>query len=215
MLPNRVSGYNSEPAMAHWRILNIESETGSVISVAFNTSCTSATIPTDETKNTTLCYPVMGTPDNNKTLDYFNKYVVNTVSVADGQEGSPSQVTNYDYIGNPAWHYDDNLLVKAADRTYGQFRGYGTVETLTGNTQNTTNGAADVQTESETTYYQGMSDDNNTTAVSVTDSLKESFDDNDALSGMPLEVQTFNGVSGAQLTDTITQQGVLQDTGSE
>jgi RHS repeat-associated protein len=215
LLNNRVSGYNSEPAMAHWRILDIESETGSTIDVGFSTGCTSSNIPSNPADNTTLCYPVMGTPDNNQTLDYFDKYVVDDVSVQDGTAGSPSQVTTYDYVGNPAWHYDDNLAVKAADRTYGQFRGYGTVETLTGNPQNITNGTADVQTESETTYYQGMSDDNDTTGINVTDSLGETFNDADALAGLPLEAQTFDGVGGAQLTDSITEQSVVQDTGSE
>jgi len=37
------------------------------------------------------------------------------------------KITSYDYPGGAAWHYDDNELVKAKYRTYGQFRGYGDV----------------------------------------------------------------------------------------
>jgi RHS repeat-associated protein len=217
LMDNRILGYNGEPAMAHWRIQNIESETGQVINVAYTAKCAVSDIPSDASANTTLCYPVSWTPmgDTKPILDYFNKYVVTAVTLEDGTAGSPTHVTNYVYVGKPAWHFDENMIVKAKYRTYGQFRGYGTVQTLTGNTQNTTNGVADAQTESETTYYRGMSDDNNTTAVNVTDSLNHTYDDADALAGMPLETQTFNGLNGPQLTDKITQWKVLQDNGSE
>jgi RHS repeat-associated protein len=221
LMDNRVPGYNSEPSMAAWRLTNLETETGEVIDVTYSSTCTTADIPSSPSSNTSLCYPIMWTPlgDASPILDYFNKYVVDEVSVEDGTTGDPSQVTEYEYVGNPAWHYDDNQLVKAADRTYGQFRGYGTVDVLTGNPQNDTDGAPDVQTLTETTYYQGMDDDTlpggGTSTASVTDSLGESFTDSDALAGLPLEVQTFNGSTGAQLTDKITEQSVLQVTANE
>ena len=66
-------------------------------------------------------------------LDYFDKYVVSQVEVQDGTAGDPAQLTTYNYIGNPAWHYDDNEVVKAKDRTWGQFRGFAQVNTLIGN----------------------------------------------------------------------------------
>jgi RHS repeat-associated protein len=221
LMNNRIPGYNSEPSMAMWRLTGIETETGEVISVTYSSTCTASEIPSSPSTNTTLCYPIMWTPlgDTSPILDYFNKYVVDEVSVEDGTTGDPSQVTEYDYVGSPAWHYDDNPLVKAADRTYGQFRGYGTVEVLTGNPQNDTNGVPDVQTLTETTYYRGMNGDTlpggGTSTATVTDSLGESFTDSDALAGMPLEVQTFNGSTGAQLTDQITEQSVVQVTANE
>ena len=67
--------------------------------------------------------------------------------------GSPGTYTSYSYSG-AAWHYDDNELVQPKYRTYGQWRGYHDVKTYTGT-------GADAKTESETSYYQGMSDDNN------------------------------------------------------
>src|SRR5580658_192375 len=132
---NRVPGYNTQPSMADWRLFKIETETGEVITVQYSSTCTLSDIPASPSSNTTLCYPIMWTPegDPGPILDYFNKYVVKEVTVQDGTAGDPSEVYEYDYLGNPAWHYDDNQLVKAADRTWGQFRGYGTVETLTGN----------------------------------------------------------------------------------
>jgi RHS repeat-associated protein len=221
LMDNRVPGYNDEPSMAAWRLTNIETETGEVIDVTYSSTCTTADIPASPSSNTSLCYPIMWTPegDTSPILDYFNKYVVDEVSVQDGTTGDPSQVTEYDYLGNPAWHYDDNQAVKAADRTYGQFRGYGTVDVLTGNPQNVTNGTADVQTLTETTYYRGMNGDTQpgggTSTATVTDSLGESFTDSDALAGLPLEVQTFNGSTGAQLTDKITEQSVVAVTANE
>jgi RHS repeat-associated protein len=214
LLDNRVPGYNSEPSMAMWRLTGIEAETGEVIEVQYTTNCTSSVIPSSPSANTTQCYPIYWTPlgDSSPILDYFDKYVTSTVTVQDGSAGDPAQLTTYDYLGNPAWHYDDNQLVKAADRTYGQWRGYENVETLTGNPQNITNGSADVQTMTKTTYYQGMYGDTlpggGTSTTQVSDSLNEKYNDYEALAGMPLETQTFNGVTGAQLTDKITQSAV-------
>src|SRR6185437_1942136 len=126
--------------------------------------------------------------DQNTTLDYFNKYVVSEVEVQDGTAGDPAQVTKYSYIGNPAWHYDDNEVVKAKDRTWGQFRGYAQVNTLTGNTANITNGAADSQTLTQTRYFLGMNGDTSesggaTTGVTVSDSNNVSYTDANALAG--------------------------------
>jgi RHS repeat-associated protein len=221
LMNNRVPGYNSEPDMAHWRLTNIETETGEVISVTYSSTCAASDIPSDPSANTTLCYPIYWTPvgDTSPILDYFNKYVVQEVSVTDGTAGDPSQVTEYQYAGSPAWHYDDNQVVKAKYRTYGQFRGYGTVAVLTGDPQNTTNGSPDVQTEIDTTYYRGMDKDTlpggGTSSVQVSDSLGEKFTDSDALAGLPLEVQAFDGAGGTQISDKITQQEVTQVTGSE
>jgi len=72
---------------------------------------------------------------------------------------SPSQLTSYTYVGTPAWHFDDNELVKPAHRTYGQFRGYGEVDVATGNAANNTNGHADISTLTKTTYFRGMDGD--------------------------------------------------------
>ena len=71
------------------------------------------------------------------------------MTVSDPTGGSPGLYTSYNYAG-PAWHYDDNEVVQPKYRTYGQWRGYQDVKTFTGT-------GTDPQTETETTYYQGMS----------------------------------------------------------
>jgi RHS repeat-associated protein len=220
LMNNRIPGYNGQSQMAHWRLHEIQTETGEVITVTYNSECTAANIPADPSTNTTLCYPVYWTPfgDVNPILDYFNKYVVSSVLVDDGTVADPSRLTQYTYVGNPAWHYDDNQVVKAKNRTYGQFRGYGTVKAFTGDPATITNGAADVQTETDTTYYRGMDGDQLPTgnrSVKVTDSLGEQFTDTDALAGVPLEVRVLNGAGGAEVSDKITQQQVTTVTGTE
>jgi RHS repeat-associated protein len=214
LMDNRIPGYNSLPGMAHWRLTQIETETGELISVTYSTGCSLSDIPSDPSTNTTLCYPVKWAQqgDQNTTLDYFNKYVVKKVEVQDGTAGDPNQLTTYNYIGNPAWHFDDNEVVKAKDRTWGQFRGYAQVNTLAGDPTNATNGSPDVQTVTEARYYQGMNGDTNssggtTSGVTVADSASKTYTDANALAGQPLETQTFNG--STELTDTVTVPSVL------
>ena len=220
LMDNRVPGYNGQSQMAHWRLHEIQTETGELITVAYSSECTAANIPADPSANATLCYPVYWTPfgDTSPILDYFNKYVVSSVLVEDGTVADPSRLTSYSYAGDPAWHYDDNKIVKASNRTYGQFRGYGTVKVLTGDPAHVTNGAADVQTETDTTYYRGMDGDKlpaGTRSIKVTDSLGEQYADSYALAGMPLEVRVLNGAGGAEVSDKITQQQVTKVTGTE
>ncbi len=219
LMDNRIPGYNSLPGMAHWRLTEIETETGELISVTYSASCAVSDIPADPSANTTLCYPVKWAQpgDQSTTLDYFNKYVVKQVGVQDGTAGDPAQLTTYNYIGKPAWHYDDNEVVKAKDRTWGQFRGYAEVDTLTGNPQNITNGTADTQTLTKTRYFQGMNGDTNsgggtTSGMTVADSAGTTYADANALAGAELETQTFNGAAGAELTDSITVPAVLSVT---
>ena len=49
----------------------------------------------------------------------------------------------------------------------------------------------DAKTETETTYYQGMSDDNNSTVVDLTDSQGSSHDDINQLAGDALETTAY------------------------
>ncbi len=219
LMDNRIPGFGSLPSMAHWRLTQIETETGELITATYSTGCTAAQIPADPSTNTTLCYPVKWAQpgDKNTTLDYFDKYVVSQVEVQDGTAGDPAQVTKYSYVGNPAWHYDDNEVVKSKDRTWGQFRGFAQVNTMFGNTANTTNGVADAQTVTEARYFRGMNGDTNATGgtssgVTVSDSFGTTYSDDNALAGQELESQDFNGISGPEVSATLTVPSVLATT---
>ncbi|MFC1435235.1 RHS repeat domain-containing protein [Streptacidiphilus sp. N1-3] len=203
-MPNRVdTTLDGLPGLYRYRIATVTTETGSVIGVQYGQTdpCT-APVTTNAAANTSSCYPVYWTPkDLPMVKDWFNKYVVQKITQSDPTGGAPLATTAYDYKG-AAWHYDDNELVKAQYRTYGQWRGYQDVTIYNGDATN------DKQTKSETTYYQGMSDDNNTTAVDVKDSQNGSHDDNNLLAGSPLETTSYLGSGGAVDHSTITSYWV-------
>ncbi|WP_188317080.1 RHS repeat domain-containing protein [Solihabitans fulvus] len=214
-LDNRVVGYNGLPALAHWRITNVATDTGGSINVTYTndtggTACTSSSVPSDPRQDDKLCFPVYWSPQyyTAPILDYFHKYVVSKVDIQDRNAVSPTQITTYNYLGKPAWHFDDNEIVKPANRTYGQFRGYAQVEVRNGNPDNSTAGTADARTLTRTTYFRGMDGDtlpnSGTRSAQVTDSLGETVPDNNLYADQARETQAFNGDGGPQLSTTIT-----------
>ncbi len=186
---NRVNPGNY-PALYRYRITGITSETGSVTTVTYELTspCNPSSYPAPAS-NTSSCFPVYWQQfPSSGTPDWFNKYAVASVSVSDPTGGSPGTYTSYSY-SDPAWHYDDNEVVEAQYRTYGQWRGYQAVQTYTGT-------GADAKTETATTYYQGMSDDNDSTDVTVTDSQGNAHEDADQLAGEPLETTAYTYAGG-------------------
>jgi RHS repeat-associated protein len=215
-LANRVDTTNF-PGLYRWRIDEITTEMGGSIGVTYSTpyTCSASyvdgmTTSASAASNTESCYPVWWTPANYTApvMDWFEKYAVSEVTVTDTTGGALQQQTDYQYSGGAAWHYDDNEVTKAKYRTYGQFRGYGTVTTRTGDPAN------NPQTESVITYYRGMSDDNNTTAVTLTDSQGGTHGDANQLAGQTLETTTYNGDGGPIDTSTITSYWVSAATAS-
>ena len=127
-VPNRTDAVTDGlPAFDRYRLFAIQTETGSMIGVTYHLPypCT-APVTISPASDTSSCYPVSWTPTDfpNPITDWFNKYAVQAVTQSDPTGGNPQMVTSYSYPGRPAWHFDDNELVKAKYRTYGQFRGY-------------------------------------------------------------------------------------------
>ena len=215
-LPNRVDNANY-PALYRYRLTSITSELGATTTISYTTpdACSDSYV-TGETAsgaetNTESCFPVYWWPTGNdaQMLDWFNSYAVHQVLVADPTGGSLTEETDYNYTSNggAAWHYDDNEVVKAAYRTYGQFRGYATVITTTGQVAN------NPQTEEATSYYRGMDGDwsiasGGTIAATVTDSQGGVHTDSAALAGDVLETRDYLGDGGPVETDTITSDWV-------
>ncbi|QMU72437.1 RHS repeat-associated core domain-containing protein [Streptacidiphilus sp. P02-A3a] len=204
-LPNRVDTVTDGlPPLYRFRINSITNESGSVTGVDYElTSPCTGPVTLTASANTSSCYPVYWTPQGYSApfLDWFNKYAVQEVTETDPTGGAPVMATSYQYA-NPAWHFDDNEVVKAKYRTYGQWRGYGDVKTFTGD------GVNDPRTESEAHYYQGMSDDNNSTTVNVTDSQGGVHQDLDELAGNELESTSYLGSGGPVDHSTITSYWV-------
>jgi RHS repeat-associated protein len=199
-IDNRVDGLvPAATPLYRPRIAEIATEYGSDIGITYAAPACSRvnnTMPSSAAANTMPCYPVYWTPtgESSPIEDWFNKSLVTQVDVADETgASSPTQVTNYSYLGGAAWHYDDSPLTEGSQRTWDQFRGYAQVETTAG-------AAPDPVTESITTYMRGMDGDDNgsggTTSVSVADSLGDSVTDSNWLAGQILETDSYTGAGG-------------------
>ncbi|MGW1768431.1 polymorphic toxin-type HINT domain-containing protein [Streptomyces sp. NPDC002073] len=136
--PNRVdTDSDNVLALIRPRINTIVSETGAITTVTTsNPECVRGTnMPKAEDDNSDAskpCYPVYWAINGGDTaLDWFHKYRVVAVSVADPKGQNPLVQTAYEYE-KPGWHYNDDPLTKESERTWSSWRGYGKVTTLTG-----------------------------------------------------------------------------------
>ncbi|MFJ4691733.1 RHS repeat-associated core domain-containing protein [Streptomyces sp. NPDC088766] len=215
-LKNRVDTANF-PGLYRYRISGITSEMGGLTSISYDLpdACTATYVASADPKtNTKSCYPVSWTPKDylNPITDWFEKYAVTQVLETDSTGGAVAKQTNYTYNGGAAWHHDDNELVKAKYRSWGQFRGYASVETRTGD------GANDPQTKTVTSYYRGMDDDwlssSNRRSVNVTDSQGGVHPDSDQLAGNALETTSYTGVGGSVDHSTVTSYWISAATAS-
>ncbi|MFL6140680.1 MAG: RHS repeat-associated core domain-containing protein [Labedaea sp.] len=194
--PNRVDTADHSPAMNWWRIAHIDTETGGKIAITYSgADCVAGTrVPTAPEQNTLRCYPVRWTPADHTSpvTDYFHKYVVTTVTETDLTGRAPRAITRYDYVGDPAWHYtDDDGLVKAENKTWSVWRGYGTVRT--------TKGDPGEEMTTETAFFRGMHGDtlpsgSRTVTVPAADAAPAVADE-DAWSGMTRRTVTRDGAA--------------------
>ncbi|WP_229068507.1 polymorphic toxin-type HINT domain-containing protein [Actinoplanes sp. DH11] len=208
-MANRVLTMNS--AANYWnRLERIQTETGAVTQVHYSsTDCSAGNLPASPQNNTRLCYPVLGPDPDNPTgapkVEWWHKYVVRMVSQTDvqieGNHQSPTVNTHYTYEGTPAWHYaDDDGLSKPKYKTWNQFRGYRTVATRVGDSN---------QTLTRTTYLRGMHGDRagpsgGTRDVTVPASLgTETVYDEDQFAGMVREQTVYNGVDTHPVSTTV------------
>ena len=217
-LPNRWDTA-TYPGLYRWRVDEITGELGAETSVTYSIpdACaanTSTEPSANPQTNTTSCYPIYWQPPgySSPIEDWFIKYAVSEVTVSDETKSNEEEVTKYSYAG-PAWHYDDNPGVKAADRTYGEFRGYHAVTTLTGN------GTSEAQDKSTQLFYQGMYGDyltpTTTSTTTVADSFGNAHNDYDALAGQSLELDVYRGDSTTLDTSTINDYWVSGATATQ
>jgi RHS repeat-associated protein len=203
-LPNRVNLTDGYPPITRQRLTKITTETGEIIQVSYSASLTTSQEPSDDSQNTTLAYPDYWTPTGQPSpiKDYFNKYIVNSVTEQDptGGSGNDNITTTYTPVGSPAWHYNDDPLTASNRRTWDQWRGFGGMTVSTG-------ASPDPVTKTTYTYFRGMNGDtlpnNGSRSVSITDSRGDPpVTDSDQYAGMTYETQVFNGSS--RVSDTIS-----------
>ncbi|MFJ8364449.1 RHS repeat-associated core domain-containing protein [Streptomyces sp. NPDC093984] len=207
-LANRVDGLDGYQPITRQRLTTITTESGEVITANYSSpQCHrsgTTVLPASQDTNTYLCYPQYWTPPGQTSpqLDWFNKFVVKTVTTQDPTAGGLPVQTSYDYSESaPAWHFNDDPLTQAKYRTWNQWRGYGTVVTRTGT-------SPAQLTKSRQTYFRGMDGDktsSGTRSVTLNDSAGDDAQkDSDWLAGQAFEGQSFNGDGGALLSDGIT-----------
>ena len=205
-LSNRVNLTDGYPPITRYRLNTITTETGEIISVGYSAPACGSSTPSDDSQNTSLCFPSYWTPSGltSPIKDWFNKYIVTTVTQQDPTGGGVNDdtVTTYTPVGSPAWHYDDNPLTPSDERTWNEWRGYQGMKVSTGT-------APDPQTETDYTYFRGMDGDTlpggSTRSVSITDSRGDTVSDSDQYAGLTYETILYDGwKSGKAVNDTIT-----------
>ncbi|MET7422493.1 polymorphic toxin-type HINT domain-containing protein [Dactylosporangium sp. NPDC005555] len=219
-LPNRVDDLANNIAPLNWRrIIGITNENGGTMAVRYkDTNCSRTNLPASPATNTQRCMPVKGSDDAfPNRIDYFHKYVVDRVtqSVAGYTVPAVTQVVNdYEYVGDAAWRFDElDGITPEEDKTWAQWRGYGTVITRTGDGNDGTRG------KTESRFYRGMNGDKTGTAnvfktVNVTDSRGGSVPDEDRFNGQTRETTQFLDDT-TRLSTTISDFWVSAATASQ
>ncbi|MGF1425068.1 RHS repeat-associated core domain-containing protein [Kitasatospora sp. LaBMicrA B282] len=203
-LANRVDGLvPAAPIFNRPRIQQITTETGGQIDVAYSSpqcSRVNNTMPSSEDGNTMACMPVHwylpGSSSTTPVSDWFNKYLVTSVSEQDAVTGSLIKATSYTYNGGAAWHRNDAEFTDPKTRTWDGFRGYQSVDTVTGSGYT---GEAP-KTQQTVTYLRGMDGDvkadGTTRSVSVASPLGGSITDSDWLAGSEVATQVYTQAGG-------------------
>ncbi|MGW7455163.1 RHS repeat-associated core domain-containing protein [Streptomyces sp. NPDC054787] len=209
-LDNRVDGLgDGKPAYRRYRIEAIDTETGSTILAHYkDTQCRAAdprVMPASPETNTLRCFPVVSElPDPTDpaherkiySTDWFHKHVVDWVQEDDRNGNSPSRRTEYEFLGNPAWAFDDETeMMRPKTRTWSQWRGYERVRTYIG-------AAPDKRSMTETLFFRGLDGDRlapagGTRSVKVKDSEGVEMADHRLFAGQTREVLAYNGEGGA------------------
>ncbi|MFI9561596.1 RHS repeat-associated core domain-containing protein [Nonomuraea endophytica] len=200
-LANRVDKDGDDtPPFIKYRLGAIYDESGGQVDINYSKpDCTPTDLPAAST-NTRRCFPVFwehaGSVD--PVRDWFHKYVVEQVVVADRTTSARDMVTNYAYEGGAAWHFDDDDgLTKEKFKTWSQWRGYGKVTTQSGGG----NGVG-MKTQATSLYLRGMDGDriskdgSDTKSVTVADGEGGTHTDSEGLEGFLLKTTTYTGPGG-------------------
>ncbi|MFJ6565520.1 RHS repeat domain-containing protein [Streptomyces sp. NPDC091412] len=192
------------------RLSTVADESGGQIDVNYSApACDFAALPTPQT-NTTRCFPqyIGGSVSDDPERQWFNKYVVTSVTATDRTGGAPDQVTTYQYLGGAAWHYDDDDgLTKEKFKTWSQWRGYGQVRVQTGGQ----GGASAMRSQEDTYFLRGMDGDRKDTsggvkAVTVTLGAGEGdpITDHESAAGFSYKSVSYSGPGGRVLGKSVS-----------
>jgi len=190
------------------RLLTVADESGGQIEINYSApACDAGALPTPQT-NTTRCFPqyIGGSSSDDPEEEWFNKYVVTSVTATDRTGGAPDQVTRYEYLGGAAWHYDDDDgMVKEKHKTWSQWRGYGHVRVRTGGQDSDT-----ALTQQDTYFLRGMHGDRKepgggtkTVTVSLDEGEGDPITDHESAAGFAYKTVTYSKPGGKVLAKTV------------
>ncbi|MEV6850597.1 RHS repeat-associated core domain-containing protein [Actinoplanes sp. NPDC051411] len=225
-LNNRVdypSGQTGD-AMPMRRITTIQNGLGGETDVKYGHGSAAATCPSDGSTsawesgkhwdtNSQECFRVDYKPEGSTSTTHgvFQKYLVTKIQQVDQVGGSPSQTSTYEYLGDPAWHYDDEPTVPADQQMWSDWRGYREVRQTDGT------GPDGQRTVTETTHFRGMFGDRlaggGTNKDTLTDWDHNTFDDEHAKAGQVLQVQHFRLNDDGSRTDLADERYTYWDSG--
>ncbi|WP_329219791.1 polymorphic toxin-type HINT domain-containing protein [Streptomyces sp. NBC_01485] len=193
------------------RLSTVSDESGGQIDVGYSAPVRdAAALPTPEI-NTTRCFPqyIGGNATDDPDRQWFNKYVVATVTSTDRTGGSPDQVTMYDYLDGAAWHYDDDDgMTKEKSKTWSQWRGYGHVRVRTGGQ----GGASAMKTQTDSYFLRGMDGDRKSSSggiksvsVSLDSGEGDAITDHESQAGFGYKTVTYSGPGGKVLAKSVNR----------
>ncbi|MFE4537417.1 polymorphic toxin-type HINT domain-containing protein [Streptomyces scopuliridis] len=192
------------------RLSTVFDESGGQIGVNYSApTCDWNALPKPET-NTTRCFPqYIGDSDSNEPMQWFNKYVVTSVTAIDRTGGAPHSVTRYQYLDGGAWHFDeDDGLTKEKHRTWSQWRGYGHVRVQTGGQS----GAEAMKSQQDTYFLRGMDGDREnisggtkSVSVSLGDGEGDPITDHPSVAGLSYKTVTFDKPDGKVLAKSVSR----------
>lgn len=193
------------------RLSTVADESGGQIDANYSTqACDWDALPSPQS-NTTRCFPqyIGGSATEDPERQWFNKYVVTSVTATDRTGGAPDQVTRYSYMGGAAWHYDDDDgLTKEKFKTWSQWRGYGQVRVQTGGQ----GGSSAMKSQQDTYFLRGMDGDRKepsggTKAVTVAlaDGEGDPITDHESAAGFAYKTVSHSGPSGEVLAKTVNR----------
>ncbi|GAA2490717.1 RHS repeat-associated core domain-containing protein [Actinocorallia cavernae] len=191
------------------RLSTVADEYGGQVDINYSApACTWDVLPTPE-KNTTRCYPqfIGGDANDAPERQWFNKYVVTSTTKTDRTGGAPDSVTAYEYLGDAAWHYDDDDgLTKQKYKTWSQWRGYGHVRVKSGGQ----GGASALKSQQDTYFLRGMDGDRESTSggtkkvsVSLGSGEGDPITDHASAAGFAYKTVTYSGVDGKILAKSV------------
>ncbi|MBV6702720.1 toxin C-terminal domain-containing protein [Kitasatospora aureofaciens] len=188
------------------RLGTITDEAGGQLDVNYSAPvCDWNSLPTPQT-NTTRCFPQQYQPSNDVpvTTEWFNKYVVESVIATDRAGGAPDMVTHYTYLGDAAWHFDDeDGITKEKLKTWSHWRGYAHTRVETG-------GTSAMSTQAEHYFLRGMDGDRSDPVdktlkrtVTVDDGQGNALTDDDAWDGFEYRTEQYDKPGGVILAKSV------------